>query len=474
MSNLGLHALYSLLNGHDDVVAERVFWQGERPLSLESGRPLADFAVLAFSISYELDYFHVAAMLRASGLPLWSTDRDQGHPLLIAGGPAITANPMPLAPFFDCLCIGEAEPILPGLLAVLSGAIGGKRSELRRRLTSLPGVYVPLAPPQAPVARRWAEDLDDFPVTSVMLTPDTELGDLYLIEVERGCTWNCRFCLVSTAFKPMRFRSVEKLMEQAERGLKYRKRLGLIGPAVFDHPHLETLLSGLRQMGAQFSLSSLRVSHLSDEAVAAIAAGGSRTVTIAPEAGSERLRQVIKKGICEDDILGSVDKLAAQGIKQLKLYFMIGLHSETEEDVEEIVKLTMASKALLDRQQRGARLSLNIAPFVPKASTPFQRLPMAPVSLLNQRLSMLKSRLSPKGIKVKSESPAWSQVQAVLARGDTDVAGVLASIEEVSLAGWRRAAEKYHLDADFYAHQRWDEGQKLPWAIIDSGTRAQL
>jgi hypothetical protein len=226
MSNLGLHALYSLLNGHDDVVAERVFWQGERPLSLESGRPLADFAVLAFSISYELDYFHVAAMLRASGLPLWSTDRDQGHPLLIAGGPAITANPMPLAPFFDCLCIGEAEPILPGLLAVLSGAIGGKRSELRRRLTSLPGVYVPLAPPQAPVARRWAEDLDDFPVTSVMLTPDTELGDLYLIEVERGCTWNCRFCLVSTAFKPMRFRSVEKLMEQAERGLKYRKRLG--------------------------------------------------------------------------------------------------------------------------------------------------------------------------------------------------------------------------------------------------------
>jgi radical SAM superfamily enzyme YgiQ (UPF0313 family) len=134
----------------------------------------------------------------------------------------------------------------------------------------------------------------------------------------------------------------------------------------------------------------------------------------------------------------------------------------------------MASKALLDRQQRGARLSLNIAPFVPKASTPFQRLPMAPVSLLNQRLSMLKSRLSPKGIKVKSESPAWSQVQAVLARGDTDVAGVLASIEEVSLAGWRRAAEKYHLDADFYAHQRWDEGQKLPWAIIDSGTRAQL
>ena len=479
MSNLGLHALYHLLNSNDKVVGERVFWERQNRdkklanFSLESRRPLADFAVQAFSVSYELDYFNVVAMLKANGIPPYAADRDEGHPLVIAGGPCIMANPMPLAPFFDCLCIGEAEPIIPTLLPVLAEGIDGKRDELLKALASLPGVYVPSVPLDTPVARQWANNLDDFPVTSVVLTRDTELGDLYLIEVERGCNWGCRFCLVSTAFKPMRIRSVAKLMEQAKRGLKYRKRLGLVGPAVSDHPRLEELLVGLRQMGAQFSLSSLRVGNLSEKVLNEIARGEARTITLAPEAGSERLRQVIKKGIGEDDILGAIGKLAKQGIKQLKLYFMIGLPSETEEDIEEIVKLTLKCKSILDKQQSGTRLTLNVAPFVPKAGTPFQRLPMVPVPILKHRLALLKSSLQPKGIKVKSESPAWSQIQAVLARGDSKVAEVLANTEEMSLSGWRRVAENCQLDIDFYAHQRWDASQKLPWEMIDSGTRAE-
>jgi len=226
-------------------------------------------------------------------------------------------------------------------------------------------------------------------------------------------------------------------------------------------------------MGAQFSLSSLRVGNLSDKILNEIARGGARTITLAPEAGSERLRQVIKKGIGEDDILGAIGKLAEQGIKQLKLYFMIGLPSETEEDIEEIIKLTLKCKSILDKRQSGTRLTLNVAPFVPKAGTPFQRLPMAPIPILKYRLALLKSSLQPKGIKVKSESPSWSQIQAVLARGDTGVAEVLANTEEVSLSGWRRAVEKSQLDTDFYAHQRWDASQKLPWEIIDSGTKAE-
>jgi len=478
MSNLGLHTLYRLLNSYDEVVSERAFWEKENrdkklaTLSLESRRPLSDFAVLAFSVSYELDYFNVVSILKASGIPLYATDRDERHPLVIAGGPCITANPIPLAPFFDGLCIGEAEPILPSLLPVLFEGLGGKRDELLKALAELPGVYVPLVPQEAPVVRQWATNLDDFPVTSVTLTPDTELGNLYLIEVERGCNWGCRFCLVSTAFKPVRFRSVDKLAEQAKQGLKYRKRLGLVGPAVFDHPRLEELLVGLRQVGAKFSISSLRASNLSDKVLAEIARGGARTITLAPEAGSQRLRQVIKKGISEDDILGSIGKLAELGIRQLKLYFMIGLPSETDDDIEEIVELALKCKSILDKRQSGTRLSLNIAPFVPKAGTPFQRLPMAPIPTLKHRLSRLKSKLSPKGIKLKSESPAWSQIQGVLARGDARVAEVLANTEEVSLSGWRRAVEKCHLDTDFYAQQRWDASQKLPWAVIDSGTKA--
>ena len=227
----------------------------------------------------------------------------------------------------------------------------------------------------------------------------------------------------------------------------------------------------LQQMGAELSVSSLRMRPLSRIVLRELAKGGAQTIALAPEAGSQRLRQFIRKGISEDDILQSVSKVAELKIKQLKLYFMIGLPSETDEDIEEIINLTLRCKNILDRQQSGCRLILSIAPFVPKAGTPFQWLPMAPLSTLNRRLSLLRNNLMPKGIKLKCESPAWSQVQGVLARGDIKLAEVLANIEGVSLSGWRQAVKKGHLDIDFYAHQRWDTSQKLPWAILDSGIK---
>jgi radical SAM superfamily enzyme YgiQ (UPF0313 family) len=257
----------------------------------------------------------------------------------------------------------------------------------------------------------------------------------------------------------MRYRSIEKLIAQAKLGLKYRKCVGLVGPAVSDYPHLEELLIKLRQIGAGLSISSLRVKPLSRIVLREMAKGGARTITLAPEAGSQRLRQIIRKGVSEDDILESIGKVAEAGIKQLKLYFMIGLPSETDEDIEGIIKLALSGKDILDRQRTGCRLSLNSAPFVPKAGTPFQWLPMTQPSILNRRLSLLKNNLAPKGIKVKSESPAWSQVQGVLARGDVELAEVLASIEEVSLAGWRQAVEKCYLDVGHCVHQRWDTSE---------------
>jgi len=479
MSNLGVHAIYRLLNSYNEVACERAFWERNgkarqlSPLSLESQRPLSDFAVLAFSITYELDYFNVVNILKASGIPLYAADRDERHPLVIAGGPCVIANPLPLSPFFDCLCIGEAESILPTMLPIISEEIRGKRDKLLKTLASLPGIYVPRYYPGTPVVRQWLRNLDDFPTTSTILTPDTELGNLYLIEVERGCNWGCRFCLVNNAFSPMRFRSINKLIDQAKLGLSYRKRVGLVGPAVTDHPQIEELLTRLRQMGAGLSISSLRIKPLTHQVLKKLAEGGAQTITLAPEAGSQRLRRVIKKGFSEDDILESINKVAEQGVKQLKLYFMIGLPSETDDDIEEIVNLVLKGKNIVDREQSGTRITLNIAPFVPKAGTPFQWLPMAPLPTLNRRLSLLKSNLAPKGIKLKCESPAWSQVQGVLARGDIKLAEVLANIEEVSLSGWRKAVEKCHLDTDFYILQKWDTTQKLPWAILDSGNKPE-
>jgi len=305
-----------------------------------------------------------------------------------------------------------------------------------------------------------------------VLTPDTELGDLYLIEVERGCNWGCRFCLTSQAFRPMRYRSLDNLIAQAEEGLKHRNRLGLVGAAISDHPQIEELMTRLTDMEAKLSVSSLRIAPLSGVVLRELAKGGARTVTLAPEAGSQRLRRVIKKGINDDDILEAMEMVAEQGIKQVKLYFMIGLPSETDEDIEEIINLSLNCKRLLDSKHPGTRLTLNISPFVPKAGTPFQWLPMTQPSILNQRLSRLKKGLMPKGIKIKAESPAWSQVQGVLARGGTELSKVLADIEEISLSGWRKAAAKHDIDIDFYAHQRWDIKQKLPWDFIDSGTKA--
>jgi radical SAM superfamily enzyme YgiQ (UPF0313 family) len=472
MSNLGLHAIYKLLNGNLRVVCERVFLdttEKNTPVALESGRPLTDFAVLAFSISYELDYFNAMNILKAAGIPLFAADRDESHPLVIAGGTCVTGNPVPLAPFFDCLCIGEAEAILPAMLPVLFEGIGAERNVLLKTLASLPGVYVPALPPEKPVVRQYARNLDDFPVTSVVLTPDTELGDLYLIEAERGCARGCRFCLVNAAFAPMRFRAVDGVVKQAWEGLHRRRRIGLVGPAVTDHPGINDILQGLLKLNAEISISSLRIDTISDEILGALERGKAQTVTVAPEAGSQRLRDIINKGISEEKILEAVDRIAARRFTQLKLYFIIGLPAETDGDIEEIIRLTLAIKERIEKRSSALRITLNVAPFVPKAGTPFQWLPMATQDTLNRRLGLLGSTLPLKGIKLNEESPAWSQVQTVLSRGDERVAKALAGTGQISLAGWRAACEASQLDVDYYVNQQWDTGQKLPWGFIDSG-----
>jgi radical SAM superfamily enzyme YgiQ (UPF0313 family) len=468
MSNLGIQAIYRFVNDYPDAVCERVFYHADDDsiLAMESQRPLTDFAILAFSVSYELDYFNVLQTLKAGGIPLFAKDRDETHPLVIAGGPCITANPMPLTPFLDCLCIGEAEAILPKMIPILKEGASEKRDDLLKQLSSLPGIYVPRYT-NKPVKRQWIKNLDNFLVHSVVLTRDTELGNMYLIEVERGCSRGCRFCLVSNCYKPMRFHSVEGILTQAKTGLKYRKRLGLMGPSVTDHPQIEEIVTRLHELGAEISVSSLRIKPLSPFVLGEVIEGGTNTVALAPEAGSQKLRDAINKGINEDDILRAVEKVASQGIKQLKLYFMIGLPEETDEDIEAIADLVTKCKNIFDKYQSWSRITLTISPFVPKAGTPFQRKGMAPMDVLKRRLALLKSRLPSKGISVKNESIEWSEVQAVLSRGDDKLSEALANMEKNSLAQWRQAIEKIGLDIDFYAHADWDEKQNLPWDMIE-------
>ena len=471
MSNLGIHALYSQLNGYNSAVCERFFYEapGDKPvtpLSLESQRPFPDFPVIGFSVTYELDFFNVVGILQAAGIPLYSADRDERHPILIAGGPCVTANPAPLSPFFDCMAIGEAEAIIPSVLPVLENGIGEDRDTLLKELARIPGIYVPRFPPESPVQRQFVKDLDNFPTHTVILTPDTELGNLYLVEAERGCSHGCRFCMVGTIFSPARYRSLESILEQAEEGLKHRKRIGLVGPSVSDHPQFDEILSGLRDLSAEISVSSLRIKPLPESGLAELAQGRAKTIALAPEAGSQRLRSFIRKGINGDDILAAMHRVAEHGFRQLKLYFMVGLPSETDDDIEELAALTLKCKEILDERRSGCRITLSVAPFVPKPGTPFERQPMEDLPVLNHRISTLKKTLEPSGISVKADSPGWSRVQGVLAQGDMRLAEVLADIEDISLPGWRKALEKHGMDESRYLRAK-PENEKLPWDAID-------
>jgi len=474
MSNLGIHAIYSFLNKRSDTICERIFWeiQNEKhlspPISIESQRGLNEYAILAFSVTYELDYFNIPRILKASGIPLLAKDRDETYPLIIAGGACISANPMPLAPFFDCMCIGEAEALFPAFLTTWQKITDCDREEQLITLAETHGILVPQVP-QKSVTRQWVQDLDDFPVHTVITTPDTELGDLYLIEVERGCPWRCRFCLVGGTFHPMRTHSLDSILEQATSGLKFRKRLGLVGPDVTDHPQIENILIKLKELKAEISVSSLRIRPLCPMAIAELAQGRTGTITFAPEAGSERLRKVIKKGVVEEDILKAIEVTSQFAMKQLRLYFMIGLPTETDQDIDEIIALSIKCKEIIERKQSTVRIILSVSPFVPKAGTPFQWMPMEHLEVINKRLDLLKNQLRPVGIKVTGESPAWSEVQAILARGDQRLAPLLASMNTTSLSAWKKALREYGFNDNTEAHKRWDTDDYLPWDIINSG-----
>ncbi|HXX59461.1 MAG TPA: radical SAM protein [Dehalococcoidales bacterium] len=461
MSNLGIQAIYRFINEQPDAVCERVFFEPEddQPLAMESQRPLSDFAVLAFSLSYELDYLNVIKILKSAGIPLFAKDRTEEHPLVIAGGPCITANPLPMSPYCDCLCIGEAEAILPSILPLIKEQRAEDRQHLLEALVKVGGVYVP-ALPKKPVKRVVAENLDDFAVHSAVLTKDTELGEMYLIEVQRGCRFRCKFCLVSCAYSPMRVHSADSIVQQAETGLKFRKKLGLVGPAVSDHPQIDEITTRLRSMGAVLSVSSLRIKPLPSVLLTEVVKGGTGTVALAPEAGSQRLRDFINKGVNEDDIFRAVEKVAAQGIRQLKLYFMIGLPTETDEDIVDMAELVMKCKSDIDRRLSGGRITLTVAPFVPKAGTEFAGTGMAKTAIIKERLALLKSRLTAKGISVKHDSVEWSEVQAVLSRGDEKVGLALADVGGVGLIDWRNAMAGNGVDIDYFAHADWKkEGQ---------------
>ncbi len=532
MSNLGLAILYDLVNKQPNALAERVYapWidmeaemrKASIPLfSLESRRPLKDFDLVGFSLGYELTYTNVLNMLDLGGIPVLASQRDDSHPLIIAGG-SCALNPEPMAEFIDLFVLGEGEEVLLEILEALRRwkleSPTATKEELIRELALIPGVYVPslyrvdyhddgtisrIAPVSAEVnptiSRRIVMKLP--PAVTRPVVPFVEtVHDRAVIEIQRGCTRGCRFCQAGIIYRPLRERPKEEVLQAAEELLENcgYNELSLLSLSTSDYSDIASLVGDLsaryREHYLKLSLPSLRIDTFSVKLMDSLrptlgpepsAQFGKKTgLTFAPEAGSERLRHVINKSLSDEDLLQTIQAAAERGWHSVKLYFMLGLPTETSDDVESIVHL-VRQISHVGRKAGGKALhpKVSATAFVPKAHTPFQWVAHITEEELNARIEVLRLGLKRSGVRLSWQEPGMSLLEAVLARGDRRLSKVIYRAwqlgsrfdgwsEHFNYERWRQAFDECGLAPAFYAHRVRPLDEVLPWGHIDVGVSA--
>lgn len=500
MSNLGLHIIYEEINLRNDSVCERIFLPEKKELeaydktktplmSVETQRPMHQFDVVAFDVTFEMDYFHIPLMLRHGRVPIMGKDRTEFDPIVIAGGPCATFNPEPFADFIDAFIIGEGEGIVSRVLDIIrDGKMEGlDRHAILRQLADVSGVYVPslyvpiynedgefkgydIAEGVPKTIKRHFEMLTSGGET-VVATNYTEFGAMYIIEVARGCGRHCRFCMAGYCFRVPRVRPLDILKEGVERAEKLGKKVGLMGAAISDYPEVDELVNYIRSKDMRYSCASLRTDSLTQAVVDGLADSGQKTITIAPETGSERLRRVINKGISEEHLQNAATLSAKSGIQHMRLYIMIGLPTETNEDIEAIVGLAERTQAHMEKVGCKGRLTLSINPFIPKPFTPFQWMAMDNQKAVEKKLQYIKKALQKnRRIEVLVESPKEAYIQGVLARGDRRLGAVIAACAaDRGSKSFKSEMKAAGLDMDNMNYRERSFDEFLPWSHLDMG-----
>ena len=508
MSNLGFQTVYRLFNDDPGIVCERFFLPPKQELAelsasraplvtLESQTPVGDFDVIAFSVSFEWDYVNILTLLRLAGVPRYAAERTERHPLIVIGGAVTFVNPEPLALFADVIAAGEGESLVPAIGRAFSEATG--RADLLARLARERGFYIPsfyepeyatdgsiaryrvAAGVDAPMPVRKAAlkttDAVDPPVTTIF-TPDTEFGSRFLIEIVRGCANLCRFCWAGYNYLPVRAFPTERILQLAEDARRYSQRVGLVSIALCDHPDIDRILARLLEMGYAISPASLRLDDLTESIVSTLRQSGERTITIAPETGSDRLRRVINKTVTNDEILDRAELIFANGIENLKLYYMLALPTETDEDLVAIRDLTLQihERMLKHARTRGqiGRIVASVNPLIPKPGTAYQWLPMTDGPTVDRKIKRLRTLTADiDNVYFNIKSERHSYYQALLSLGDRRVAPAIEAAERNG-QNWRAAVADSGVDADFFLFRDRSRDAVLPWDIIDGGMKASF
>lgn len=502
MSNLGFHILYQLINGRGDTACERVFLPDKKSLqehvrtntpilSLENQQPLYKFPLIGITVSFEMDYFNIFKILEMGKVRLKAAERSNSEPLIIAGGPCCTFNPEPLSEIIDAFVIGEGEETVMRILDTYYDGYkrGLSRQNILKILANIPGVYVPRfyqhiynndgfltditvtegVPKE--IHRQWIKNINQYEAQTSIITDDTAFKGIYLVEIARGCGRHCRFCMAGYCFRKPRNRSLEKLKKVISDAKKYNRKIGLMGAAISDYPEINQLCQIINELDLPMSVASFRADSVTKELVDALAKSGLKTLTLAPEAGSDKIRAVINKGITEEHLLHAIDLGVNAGIYNYRLYIMTGLPFEEDEDIEAIVHMAKKIKEYMFALNCKGTLTLSINPFIAKPFTPFQWLPMEEDKIVEKRLKYIQNALKLiKGIEVLVESIKESYIQGILARGDRKIAKVLCDACQMDgLKSFKRAMKENHLKEDFYLYRTRSENEIFPWDILKMG-----